>query len=246
MQLIQDSPAAGLRVAVLQSNYIPWRGYFDIIHDVDLFIFYDEVQFTKNDWRNRNRIVTQQGVQWLTIPVYGSTDKAISEIEIVPGRWGEKHYQTLLTNYAKAPYFDLFQPWLNEVYHQQWWTLSMLNQTLIRTIARDFLGIGTRFAQSTDFASHGRSSEKLLSLLRSVGATSYVSGSAAKSYLDVNAFDAAGIEVIWKDYQGYPAYRQLQEPFDPYVSILDVLFNTGPRAAEMVWKWREGSANASS
>lgn len=92
----------GLTVAVLQSNYVPWRGYFDIIHDVDLFIFYDEVQYTKNDWRNRNRIMTPSGVKWLTVPVYASIEKPISAIEIVPGRWGEKHYQTLLTNYRKA------------------------------------------------------------------------------------------------------------------------------------------------
>lgn len=227
-----------LRVAVLQSNYIPWRGYFDIIHDADLFVFYDEVQYTKNDWRNRNRIVTQQGAQWLTVPVYGSTDKAISEIEIVPGRWGEKHYQALLTNYAKAPYFDRYKSWIKDVYHQDWRTLSALNQTLIQTIARDYLEIETRFANSADYPSSGKSSEKLLSLLRSIGATSYVSGPAAQSYMDLDAFSAAGIEVIWKDYHGYPTYPQLGESFDPYVSILDVLFNTGPRAAEMVWKWR--------
>ena len=93
----------GRRVAVLQSNYVPWRGYFDLIHDVDVFIFYDEVQYTKNDWRNRNRIVTPNGPQWLTVPVFGSTGKSIREVEIVPGRWGEKHYQALRTNYGKAP-----------------------------------------------------------------------------------------------------------------------------------------------
>lgn len=237
----QNASAGGFRVAVLQSNYVPWRGYFDIIHDVDLFVFYDEVQYTKNDWRNRNRIITPRGTQWLTVPVYGSTDKEISEIEIVPGRWGEKHYQALLTNYGKAPYFDRYKGWLKDIYHQNWKTLSELNQTLIRTISREYLEIGTRFAKSTEFTSHGKSSEKLLSLLRSIGATSYVSGPAAQSYMDLDAFSAAGIEVIWKDYHGYPAYEQLHEPFDPYVSILDVLFNTGPRAAELVWKWRQAS-----
>ena len=146
----QNTSAGGLRVAVLQSNYVPWRGYFDIIHDVDLFVFYDEVQYTKNDWRNRNRIITLRGTQWLTVPVYGSTDKAISEIEIVPGRWGEKHYQALLTNYGKAPYFDRYKGWLKDIYHQNWKTLSELNQTLIRTISREYLEIGTRFAKSTE------------------------------------------------------------------------------------------------
>ena len=121
----------GPRVAVLQSNYVPWRGYFDLIHDVDVFIFYDEVQYTKNDWRNRNRIVTPNGLQWLTVPVFGSTGKSIREVEIVPGRWGEKHYQALRTYYGKAPFFEMYRPWLEEVYRQDWRSLSALNQALI-------------------------------------------------------------------------------------------------------------------
>lgn len=225
----------GLTVAVLQSNYVPWRGYFDIIHDVDLFIFYDEVQYTKNDWRNRNRIMTASGAKWLTVPVFASIEKPISEIEIVPGRWGEKHYQALLTNYRKAPFFDMFEPWLKAIYHGDWRYLSNLNQTLIRTISADFLGARTQFAQSTDYFSEGKRGEKLLSLLRSVGAKRYVSGPAAKAYMNEDKFRAAGIEVVWKDYSAYPPYPQLSETFDPALSILDLIFNTGPNAPAYIW-----------
>ena len=228
----------GRRVAVLQSNYVPWRGYFDLIHDVDVFIFYDEVQYTKNDWRNRNRIVTPNGPQWLTVPVFGSTGKSIREVEIVPGRWGEKHYQALRTNYGKAPFFEMYRPWLEEVYRQDWRSLSALNQALIQKIARDFLGIRTQFRQSSDFLSQGKRSEKLLSLLKSSGASTYVSGPAARSYLELSAFRDAGIEVVWKDYAGYPAYPQRSDEFYPAVSILDLLLNVGEKAPELIWGWR--------
>lgn len=225
----------GLTVAVLQSNYVPWRGYFDIIHDVDLFIFYDEVQYTKNDWRNRNRIMTPSGVKWLTVPVYASIEKPISAIEIVSGRWGEKHYQTLLTNYRKAPFFDAYQPWLDATYHRDWRYLSELNQEMIQTISAEFLGIQTRFAHSKDYFSEGKRGEKLLSLLRSAGASRYVSGPAAKAYMDEDEFRAAGIEIVWKDYSAYPPYPQLSGPFEPALSILDLLFNTGPNAPRYIW-----------
>lgn len=227
------------RCAVLQSNYLPWRGYFDLIHDVDLFVFYDEVQYTKNDWRNRNRIVTPKGSCWITVPVYGSIEKTIDEIEIVPDRWAQKHYQMLVTNYSKAPHFHRYQPWLKEIYWTKWAKLSDLNQTLIQTIAYEFLGITTMISHSHNYHSAGTKGEKLLSLLKSIGVHEYHSGPAAQSYLDVNSFAAEGISVVWKDYRGYPEYRQLKEPFDPYVSILDLLFNVGPDAPEYIWGWRD-------
>ena len=229
-----------MKLAVLQSNYIPWKGYFDIIHDVDVFLFYDEVQYTKNDWRNRNRILTDKGQMWLTVPVHGSIEKRIDEIEIVQNRWQMQHYQAILTNYSKTPYFSAVKGFLEDVYlGHQWQNLSELNQYLIKTISSEFLGIKTEFGSSNTYPSEGSGHKKLLSLVKNTGATIYESGPAAKSYLEAEDYTEAGIELIWKDYTGYPEYPQMITPFEHKVSILDLLCNTGPDAKYYIWGWRE-------
>ena len=224
------------KIAVLQSNYIPWKGYFDIIHDVDEFIFYDEVQYTKNDWRNRNRIYTPAGVQWLTIPVEGHISKSIDEVHVVRDKWQQKHYNALVTNYSKAPCFSRYKEFLQYVYLERKWDyLFELNRWLIQTISRDFLGITTVFTDSRTYASEGTGHQKLLSLLISAGAEYYLSGPAAKDYIIAADYEKAGIELHWKDYSGYPEYPQMHEPFDHYVSILDLLFNVGEDAPKYIW-----------
>ena len=224
------------KIAVLQSNYIPWKGYFDIIHDVDEFIFYDEVQFTKNDWRNRNRISTASGIQWLTIPTTGSITQSIDEVQTAGSQWQRKHYNTLVTNYSKAPFFSKYKDFLEDFYLGNTWSnLSQLNRYLITHIAHDFLGIKTKFSSSRNYASRGSGHEKLLSLLISAGAEYYMSGPAAQSYIHAEDYEKAGIELHWKDYSSYPEYHQLHEPFCHYVSILDLLFNTGEDAAHYIW-----------
>lgn len=224
------------KIAVLQSNYIPWKGYFDIIHDVDEFIFYDEVQFTKNDWRNRNRILTNTGLQWLTIPTTGRITQTIDEVSTAGSQWQRKHYNTLLTYYSKAPFFSKYRPFLENFYLENEWTnLSQLNRYLIVHISQDFLGIKTKFSDSRDYYSAGSGHEKLLSLLKSAGAEYYVSGPAAKSYIQAEDYEKAGIELHWKDYSKYPEYPQLHEPFCHNVTILDLLFNTGDDAPNYIW-----------
>lgn len=228
------------RVAVLQSNYIPWKGYFDIIHDVDLFIFYDDVQFTKNDWRNRNRIKTDQGALWLTVPVGQEIDRRICDVTLPDPRWAEKHLRTLQQYYGKAPYFTTYRPFLEEVYrNRRWTTLSELNQYMITTIARDFLGITAEFRDSRAYVASGRKLDRLLGLLTEAEAELYVSGPAARDYIEAERFAAAGIELVFKDYTGYPVYPQFHPPFDHYVSILDLLFQTGPQAPWHIWGWRK-------
>jgi hypothetical protein len=228
-----------MKLAVLQSNYIPWKGYFDIIHNVDLFLFYDEVSYTKNDWRNRNQILTEKGKQWLTVPVHGSTTLPIQNIQIVEGRWQRQHYQALVTNYAKAPFFSQYRDFIEDIYlNRKWKSLSDLNQTLIQKISRDFLGIRTEFGRSSDYSSSGSGHQKLLSLVKAVGADSYLSGPAAREYIHSDDYEEAGIQLEWMDYSGYPEYNQLFQPFQHQVSILDLLFNTGERASEYIWGWR--------
>lgn len=229
------------RVVINQSNYLPWKGYFDLIHDADLFVFYDDVQYTKNDWRNRNRIKTLRGLEWLTVPVGKDENRLINEVRLPPDTsWATRHWQRIEANYQAAPYFKDYGPTLCSVLlHRHWESLSELNQQLIRTIAQDFLGVTTTFVRSEDYPVSGQKQDRLLALLASLGATTYISGPAAKAYLQPERFAAMGVALEWKDYGGYPEYPQLYSPYEPAVSVVDLLFSTGPRAAEYIWGWRQ-------
>ena len=228
------------RVAILQFNYIPWKSYFDIIHDVDLFMFYDNLQYTKNDWRNRNKIKTPQGLRWLTIPVGGSKGRLICEIELDDPRWQNKHWLTIQQNYAKTPYFAKYRSFFEEVYlGRQWSNLSELNQFLIKEISRDILSLNTQFCDSREYTVEGQRLDRLIKLAHKAGATSFVSGPAAKDYILEDHFQEAGIELVWKSYAGYPEAPQGCPPFEHGVSILDLLFHTGPDASWYIWGWRK-------
>lgn len=228
------------RVAVLQSNYLPWKGYFDIIHDVDLFIFYDDRQFTKNDWRNRNLIKTARGTEWLTVPVGDAIDRLICDVAMTNPSWQAKHWRTLQQNYSRAPHFARYREYFEHVYlGRQWSNLSELNQALIAHIAREFLGIRTEFADSRGFAIAGDKLDRLLDLAVKSGATTYLSGPSAKDYIVADEFDRVGIELAWKDYAGYPAYPQRFPPFEHRVSVVDLLFNCGPESPQYIWGWRD-------
>lgn len=225
------------KVAVLQSNYIPWKGYFDIIHDVDEFIFYDEVQFTKNDWRNRNKIITPQGEIWLTVPCgMNKIHRQIIEVQMKDSSWQKKHFATLQMAYHKSPYFKLYEEFLKFVYLEKTWVyLYELNRFLIEHIAQDFLGITTKFSDSRDYQTHGAKHEKLLSLVKAAHADLYLSGPAAKDYIIAEDYERENIRLVWKDYSNYPEYPQRGEKFNHYVSILDLLFNVGNDAPAYIW-----------
>ncbi|MFF2091716.1 WbqC family protein [Paenibacillus sp. NPDC058174] len=228
------------RVAVIQSNYIPWKGYFDIINDVDSFIFYDNVQYTKNDWRNRNKIKSAAGSQWITIPVNAQSDQLICDVEIPNSNWASKHYKTLNALYSKAPYFKQYKSFLEYIYMERSWSnLSSLNQYLIKHISQEYLGITTEFKDSREYTSSGKKLDRLIGLLKSAQTTTYLSGPAASDYIDSARFNEEGIELIYKDYKNYPEYNQFHPPMDHYVSILDLLFHTGPDSAYFIWGWRQ-------
>ncbi|HRZ05536.1 MAG TPA: WbqC family protein [Candidatus Competibacteraceae bacterium] len=227
-------------VAIIQSNYIPWKGYFDIINDVDLFIFYDDVQFTKNDWRNRNKIKTHQGSNWISIPVSADKNCLICEVEIKDLNWAIKHWKNLNQYYSRTPYFKWLQPFLEEVYlGRSWKTLSEFNHYLICSLARDYLGITTEFSDSREFQLEGKKLDRLIDLLQKAGAEKYISGPAAKGYIQEERFADVGICLQYKDYSGYPEYPQFFPPFEHGVTILDLLFHTGPDAPWYIWGWRQ-------
>ena len=231
----------GRRVAVLQSNYIPWKGYFDIIHDVDLFVFYDDNQYTTRDWRNRNKINTASGLQWLTIPVGADRDRLIQDVEIPNNAWQEKHFQSLRQNYGKCAHFDRYRPWLEHIYlEQRWLNLSAFNHAVIQHVAREFLGIRTQFADSRSYAAQGQKLDKLVDLVAKTGASVYLSGPAARDYIEPERFAQIGIALEWKAYTGYPQYSQRFSPFEHGVTIFDLLFQAGPDAPWYIWGWRQG------
>ena len=228
------------RVGIIQSNYIPWKGYFDIVHDVDLFIFHDDLQYTKGDWRNRNRIKTAHGERWLTIPVGASEHRLICEVPMPDPAWALDHWRRLEAAYRHAPHFSEVRAYLRPYYcERSWRTLSEFNQALTRGIARDLLGVTADFADSRDFKLTRAKGGRVLELLQKAAADAYVSGPAARDYITDESFREAGIDVVWKDYAGYPQYDQLHPPFSHAVSILDLLFHTGPNAPHYIWGWRD-------
>jgi hypothetical protein len=233
------------KVAIIQSNYIPWKGYFDIIHDVDLFILDDNLQYTTNDWRNRNKIKTPQGLCWLTVPVGKNNNRLICEVEIKDHRWAKKHWRSIEFSYSKAPHFKTFESFLKYVYLEvEWDNLSALNHFLIKTIATEFLGIKTEFKDSREYHTTGAKLDALMNQLQAAEADVYVSGPAAQSYIDEQRFADSGIELVYKDYSGYPEYPQPFPPFEHKVSILDVLFHCGPDAPYYIWGWRQAAQAA--
>ena len=216
----------GRRVAISQSNYIPWRGYFDLIGSVDEFIFYDDAQYTK-DWRNRNRIKTPQGPLWLTIPVGTDRNRRICDVTIPDEEAGRKHWQVLAANYKRAPYFEEIAGWLRPYFDESWTSLSLLNHRMTAAICA-FLGIRTKLSRSYDYAATGDRNGRLLALCQEAGGTTYLSGPRAADYLDEQLFRDGGVAVEWMDYSNYAEYPQLWGDFEPQVSILDLLFNCGP------------------
>jgi hypothetical protein len=198
----ENPPTARKAVAIVQSNYIPWKGYFDIINLVDEFILFDDMQYTRRDWRNRNRLKTANGSQWITIPVdvKGRYFQKIKNTEVSNAAWNHKHWDSIRNSYSRA-----------------------------RSICK-LLGIATKISWSMDYRLAEGKNERLIALCKQAGADEYISGPSAKGYIDEDMFEKEGITLSYMDYSGYPEYTQLYPPFDHAVSIIDLIFNEGPDA----------------
>lgn len=220
------------KVAIIQSNYIPWKGYFDIIAAVDEFILYDDMQYTRRDWRNRNQIKTPKGQQWLTVPVKvkGKYHQTIRETEIDGADWAETHWKSIYQNYRRASYFNEIAELFEPIYRQRQYThISVLNRELIEAVCV-YLDITTRISNSCEFTLIDGKTERLVDLCAQTGGTEYISGTAAKGYIDERLFAERGIRLTWFDYAGYPEYPQLWGDFTHGVTVLDLLFNCGKDA----------------
>jgi hypothetical protein len=227
---------AAKRVAIVQSNYVPWRGYFDLIASVDEFILLDDVQYTRRDWRNRNRIKTPQGSRWLTIAVQvsGRYSQSIYDTHVADPDWAERHWDIIRQNYAHAPGLHAVSSFLEGLYASAPGPrLTQVNRHFLERIA-ERLGIGTPITLSLDYEPHGDKTERLVDLCLKAGASEYVSGPSARAYLDETRFREHGINVSWFTYGPYAEYEQVHPPFDPHVSILDVLLSAGGDAGPLV------------
>jgi len=224
------------KIAILQSNYIPWKGYFDLINMVDEFILYDEMQYTKRDWRNRNKIQTPQGLKWLTIPVKvkGKYLQKINETKISEKDWGKKHWSIIKQNYSTSSFFkenkDVFEDlYLNS--NDEY--LSQINYRFIVAICK-ILGVKTKIRWSSEFKLVDGKTEKLLGICKDCNADIYLSGPSAQGYFNEDLAEIENIKVEWMDYGGYNEYQQLYDPFEHGVSILDLIFNEGPDATKFM------------
>lgn len=216
------------KIAILQSNYIPWKGYFDIIGMVDEFIFHDDLQFTKGDWRNRNKIKTAKGLEWLTIPCGTDEKRLICEVELKDHKWQQEHFNKLTQSYKNSRNYHFVSELLSRMYlERSWYNLSDFNQEVIKLISNEFLGIETKFLDSREFGLTKSKSERVLELCLKANATHYLSGPAAKNYIDIKSFENAGVTLEWMDYSNYPEYDQLHGKFEHGVTILDLLFSEG-------------------
>jgi hypothetical protein len=224
------------KIAILQSNYIPWKGYFDIINMVDEFVLYDDMQYTKRDWRNRNKIQTINGLKWLSIPVEvkGKYHQKISETKVSDKEWGKKHWATIKQNYSKAPYFEEYKDIFEALYlNNTEEHLSQINYKFIIAINK-ILGINTKIRYSSEFNLVDGQTEKLLGICKECNASTYLSGNSAKSYFDEELAINENIKVEWMEYSGYKEYNQLYRPFEHGVTILDLIFNEGNNASKFM------------
>lgn len=232
------------RVAViLQPSYLPWLGYFDQLLRCDVFVVYDNVQFDKHGWRNRNRIKTAQGPQWLTVPVrtYKQDWPTNREIAIDNTQhWRKKHLASLRQNYAKAPFFADYIGLFDDLFAREWTTLFDLNMASFRMLT-EALGIVREICFASEMDVEGDPVDRLIAICRQVGANRFFEGAAGKNYIADERFLKAGVTIEYQDYQ-HPVYGQLHGAFVPFLSVVDLLFNCGPESTGLIAQSRRAAA----
>lgn len=224
-------------VSINQPAYLPWLGYFHRIAASDLHIVLDHVQFEKNSFVNRNRVLTANGPTWLTVPVrtkgrFG--ELPINAVEVDNARdWGAKHWATIRQNYARAPHFAAAGAFLQSIYEREWLRLTDLVRETTEYLMRSALGIRTPTRLSSEMDASGAKSELILNLCKSVGASVYLSGPLGRRYLEEDRFAQAGIEVRYHDYR-HPIYQQRFPGFEPFMSAIDLIFNCGESSRDIL------------
>jgi len=214
-------------VAVHQPQYLPWLGYFDKIDKADVFVLLDTVQFKKNEWQNRNKIKTAQGWQWLTVPVLYRYPQLIHEVTINDNvNWQHKHRQAMVSNYKRAPYYEMLEDFLEGIFSHSWQSISQLNGEVVRRLAT-ILGIDTPIYVASDLGEFPQDpDERLIAITKHFDAGTYLAGMGGRGYMNLDIYDKDGIEVIFQDFK-HPVYTQLFGDFEPFMSVIDLIFNHG-------------------
>jgi hypothetical protein len=225
-------------IAVHQPQYLPWLGYFDKIDRADVFVLLDNVQFKKNEWQNRNRIKTAQGPQWLTVPVLYRFPQLICEVGInTKERWQHKQRQTILSNYRKAPFWSLLEPFFEEIFAKEWQTIAELNIHVVRELAT-IMGIATPLYVASELPTFPEDpDERLIAISRHFAADTYLAGSGGHGYMDLAKYENAGIPVVFQEYR-HPEYRQMFGDFEPFMSVVDLIYNHGKDSIEIIRRGR--------
>ncbi len=226
---------------ITQSNYIPWKGYFDGINQVDIFVIYDDMQYTKRDWRNRNYIKTPQGLKWLSIPVEvsGKFHQKINETLISDKTWSRSHWESIKQNYKDAPFYKEHKDWLESVYMGcNFDRLTDVNEYFLKEIGT-FLGIATEYRRSEEFELCEDRTQKMVDICIELGVKEYFTGPNAKQYIEEHKFADNGVQLSYFDYSGYPEYPQLHGQFEHGVSVIDMIFNLGSQTRNYMKTFRD-------
>ena len=224
-----------MRVTILQPSYLPWLGFFEQMHRSDQFVLYDDVQFTRRDWRNRNRIRVQEGSVWLTVPVIQKNkyEQSLLETKIDNSTsWKRKHLESIRCHYSKTPFFDLYFPWCEKTFNREWDFLLDLSLETIQYLKGE-LKINTPLLRSSELGVPGNNTDRLISICKQLGATQYLSGESARNYISEKDFSDQGIELEYQEYQ-HPEYPQRYEGFVPFLSTIDLLFNCGDKSMDFL------------
>jgi hypothetical protein len=232
-----------MRAVVLQPTYLPWIGYFGMIDIADTFVFYDDVQFSVQSWQQRNKIKSANGNWiWLSVPIVRKFGQNINEVRINnTTNWKKKHWASIYQSYTKAPCFNEYEEEIERIFQIEWEYLSDLNISLIKKLS-ELLGIRIpEFIKSSESGDiTGQKTDRLLLVLEKIGADEYISGPGAKGYIDIDGFKEKGMKLYWYEFQ-HPVYPQIRGEFIPYLSAIDLLFNTGGEAVGYI---REGAKDA--
>ena len=222
-------------VAIHQPEHLPWLGFFEKVLRADLFVLLDDVQFSKGDFQNRNRVKGAGGAQWLTAPVVHKFPQRINEVLVADNNWQAKHWKTLRSCYARAAHFETFAPLFEDFYRRSWAKLADLNVAAIELIARA-LGVERKWVLASDIKVSGQKSELVLDICKTLGASAYYSGRVGGTYLNKDEFGRAGIEIVVQNFD-HPVYEQLfmkESGFVPNLSALDLLFNCGAQGLRLL------------
>jgi len=219
-----------MRVTILQPSYLPWLGFFEQMSRSDKFVLLDDVQYTRRDWRNRNRIRVRENWIWLTVPVQQKSrfSQSLLETRIDNSAWRRKHLETLRQHYCKAPFFEKYFPRCQQVYEKDWTFLFDLCLETINLIKEE-MGIETPLLRSSEMKPGGEKTERLVSICRELGATHYLSGESGSNYIAEEDFSSQGIALEYQNYE-HPVYPQRYTGFVPHLSAIDLLFNCGEQS----------------